>query len=96
MKEDLKGMTERPTFETDLLIDDSSLILFFPFCHQIITKIGIWMLAEGRTTKTRKTDIASKLPHDSSDDSFIYIHFTLSSGILNVICFVRLPALFDA
>ena len=52
---------ERPTFDTDLLIGDRSLILFFPSCYQIITKIAIWMLASGRITKTRKTDIASKL-----------------------------------
>ena len=62
-------MTERPTFDTDLLIGDRSLILFFPFCHQIITKIAIWMLAGGRITKTRKTDIASKLRHESSGDT---------------------------
>ena len=43
-------MAERPTFDTDLLIGDRSLILFFRFCHQIITKIAIWMLAGGRIT----------------------------------------------
>ena len=59
-------MNERPTFDTDLLIGDRSLILFFPFCHQIIIKIVIWMLAGGRITKTRKTDMASKLRHNSS------------------------------
>ena len=59
---------ERPNFDKDLLIGDRSLILFFPFCHQIITKIAIWMLAGGRITKTRKTDIASKLRHESSGD----------------------------
>ena len=57
---------ERSTFDTDLLIDDRSLILFFPFSHQIITKIVIWMLAGGRTTKTSKRDIASMLRHESS------------------------------
>ena len=62
-------MTERPTFDTDLLIGDRSLILFFPFCHQIITKIAIWMLAGGRITKARKTDIASRLRHESSGDT---------------------------
>ena len=61
-------MTERPTFDTDLLIGDRSLILFFPFCHQIITKIAIWMLAGGRITKIRKTDIAFKLRHELSID----------------------------
>ena len=60
---------ERPTFDTDLLIDDRSLILFFPRWHQITTKIAIWMLAGGRITKTRKTDIASKLRHESSGDT---------------------------
>ena len=59
---------ERPNFDKDLLIGDRSLILFFPFCHQIITKIAIWMLAGGRITKTRKTDIASKLRHYLSSD----------------------------
>ena len=62
-------MTEIPTFDTDLLIGDRSLILFCPFCHQIITKIAIWMLAGGRITKTRKTDIAFKLRHESSGDT---------------------------
>ena len=62
-------MTERPTFDTDLLIGDKSLILFFQFCHQIIMKIEIWMLAGGRITKTRKTDIASKLRHESLGDT---------------------------
>ena len=61
-------MTERPTFDTDLLIGDRSLILFFPYCHQIISKIAIWMLAGGRITETRKTDIASKLPHELSSE----------------------------
>ena len=28
----------------------------------------IWMLTGGRITKTRKTDIASKLPHESLGD----------------------------
>ena len=60
-------MTERPTFETYLWIGDTSLILFcFPFCHQIITKIAIRMLAGGRITKNRKRDIASKLRRESS------------------------------
>ena len=58
-----------PTFDTDLLISDRSLILLFPVYHQIITKIAIWMLAGGRITKTRKTDIASKLRHESSGDT---------------------------
>ena len=62
-------MTERPTFDTDLLIGDRSLILFFPRWHQITTKIAIWMLAGGRITKTRKTDIPSKLRHDSPCDT---------------------------
>ena len=62
-------MTERPTFGTDLFIGDRSLILLFPFCHQIITKTAIWILAGGRITKTRKTDIASKLRHESSGDT---------------------------
>ena len=62
-------MTERPTFDTDLLIGDRLLILFFPFCHHIITKIVIWMLGGGRITKTRKTDIACKLRHESSGDT---------------------------
>ena len=62
-------MTERPTFDTDLLIGDRSLILFFPFCHQIITKIAMCMLAGGRITKTGKTDIASKLHHEPSGDT---------------------------
>ena len=61
-------MFERPTFDTDLLIGDQSLIHFFPFCHQIITKIAIWMLG-GRITKTRKTDIVSKLRRESSSDT---------------------------
>ena len=62
-------MAERPTFDTDLLIGDRSLILFFPRWHQITTKIAIWMLAGGRITKTRKTDIASKLRHELSSDA---------------------------
>ena len=60
---------ERATFDTDLMTGDRSLILFFPFCNQIITKIAIWMLAGGGITKTRKTDIASKLRHESSGDT---------------------------
>ena len=31
-------------------------------------KIAIWMLAEGKITKTRKVDIPSKLCHELSDD----------------------------
>ena len=54
-------MTGRPTFDTDLSTGDRLVILFFLFCHQIITKIAIWTLTGGRTTKTRKTDIACKL-----------------------------------
>ena len=61
-------MAERPTFGTDLLIGDR-LILFFRFCHQIITKIAIWMLAGGRIRKTRTTDIASNLRQESSGDT---------------------------
>ena len=69
---------------------------FFPVSHQIITKIVIWMLVGGRTTKTSKRDIASMLRHESSGWHFVYyFHFTLSSGILNI-CLVRLPALFAA
>ena len=62
-------MTERPTFDTDLLIGDRSLILYLPFCHQIIMQIAIWMLAGDRITQTRKIDIASKLRHESSGDT---------------------------
>ena len=69
----MKGMSDLRL--THLLIGDRSLILFFPSCYQIITKIAIWMLASGRITKTRKTDIASKLRHKSSGDtsSIIFI-----------------------
>ena len=90
-------MTERPTFDTDLLIGDRSLILFFPRWHQITTKIAIWMLAGGRITKTRKTDIASKLRHELSSDVASH-RVTLQILYSNeyMICLVRLPALFDA
>ena len=57
---------KRPTFDTDLLTGDRSLILFFPFCYQIILKIAIWTLAGGRITMTRETNIASTLRHESS------------------------------
>ena len=39
---------------------------FFLYCHHIITKIVIWMLAGGRIMKTRKKDIASQLRHEYS------------------------------
>ena len=42
---------------------------FFLYCHQIITKIAIWMLAGGRIAKTRKTDIAFKSRHELSRTS---------------------------
>ena len=32
-------------------------------------KIAIWMLAGGRITKPRKTDMASKLRHESLGDT---------------------------
>ena len=57
-------MTERPTFDTDLLTVDRSLILFFRF-----SKRAIWMLVGGRITKTRKRDLTSKLRHESSGDT---------------------------
>ena len=53
---------------TDILIGDRSLTLFFTYCHQIFTKIAIWMLAGGRITKTKKTDKTSKLRHKLSSD----------------------------
>ena len=68
-------MAERPTFDTDFLIGDR----FFPFCHEIITKVAIWMVACGRIMKTRKTDIAPELRHESSSNTYymtniIFIH----------------------
>ena len=63
----MKGLTERPTFETDLLIGDRSLILFsvLPPNNHKNSRLDV---ADGRITKTRKTDIASKLRHELSSD----------------------------
>ena len=68
VKEDLKGLIERLTFDKDWLIGDGSLILFSPYYSQIIRKIAIWMLAEAKITKTRKAYIPSKLRHEILDD----------------------------
>ena len=43
-------------------------ITFFAYYHQIITKLAIWMLAGGKITRTRKTDLASKLHHELLSD----------------------------
>ena len=47
-------LTERPTFDTDLMTGDRSLMLFFPYCHQVITKIAIWMLAGAELGRPEK------------------------------------------